>query len=54
MNNMFDTVFTVMFVVAWIAGVVLATGWWKLLALVFPFYAWYLVIEKLMIYWGVV
>jgi hypothetical protein len=34
--------------VSWLAGVVLASGWWKLLATLFPFYAWYLVVERAM------
>ena len=33
---------------AWIAGIVLAAGWWKLAALFVPFYAWYLFVERLM------
>lgn len=32
----------------WLAGTVLATGAWKLIALFFPFYAWYLVVERIM------
>lgn len=35
-------------ILTWIAGIVLAQGWFKALAL-FPLYAWYLVVEKLMI-----
>ena len=35
-------------VVAWLAGVVLAHGGWKLLAFLFPPYALYLVVERLM------
>lgn len=35
-------------VTAWIVGVVLAKGFWlTTLSLVLPFYAWYLVIEDL-------
>jgi hypothetical protein len=37
-----------MLVVSWLAGIVLAHGWWTVLAALFPFYAWYLVIERLM------
>jgi hypothetical protein len=38
----------IMFVV-WIAGVVLAQGFWSTLASVFiPFWAWYLVVERIM------
>jgi len=36
--------------IAWIAGVVLAKGFWSVaLAICIPFYSWYLVIEKIMI-----
>lgn len=36
--------------VVWIAGVVLANGFWStLIAVVIPFWAWYLVIERLII-----
>jgi len=38
----------VLAVLAWLAGSVIATGWWKLAAVVFPPYAWYLVVERLM------
>ena len=33
---------------SWIAGMVLAQGYLKLLAILFPPYAWYLFIERLM------
>lgn len=34
---------------AWMAGIVLSEGFWLCLASIFcPFYAWYLVIERLM------
>ena len=35
-------------VVAWIAGAVLAPGWWKVAAVFGPPYAWYLLIERVM------
>lgn len=35
-------------VVTWIMGAVLAKGWLKLLAYVFPPYAWYLIVERAM------
>ena len=34
--------------VPWLAGIVLAAGWWKALAVFFPPYAWYLVVELAM------
>lgn len=36
----------------WISGVVLASGWWKLLAVVFPPYAIYLVVERILLLSG--
>jgi len=34
---------------AWLAGIVLAQGFWLTVAAVFvPFYAWYLVVERVM------
>jgi hypothetical protein len=34
----------------WVAGVVIAKGfWWKVLAICIPFYAWYKVVEKIMV-----
>ena len=39
---------------AWLAGIVLASGFWStFIACVFPFWAWYLVVEKVLIVWGV-
>lgn len=36
-------------IVAWVAGVVLAKGFWStFFAFFIPFWAWYLVIERLM------
>lgn len=32
----------------WVAGVVLASGWWKLLAFFVPFYGWYVVIKAVL------
>ena len=39
---------------AWLAGTVLAPGWWKLAAFVFPPYPWYLVGERAMQAMGLV
>jgi len=36
----------------WVAGIVLASGWWKLLAIAFPFYSFYLGVEKLLTLMG--
>ena len=41
--------------VAWLAGIVLAKGFWPTLSAVcLPFYAWYLVIERAMLAAGVI
>ena len=39
-------------VLAWLVGTVLAPGWWKLAAFVFPPCAWYFVVERAMQAWG--
>lgn len=41
-----DAVIALLFMYLWIAGVVLANGWMKLLAVFFFPYAWYLFIAK--------
>ena len=46
-------IFTAALFVGWIMGVVLAKGFWLVaLGIFFPFYSWYLVIEKIMIITG--
>ena len=44
---------TVMFI-AWLAGIVLAKGWYKLLAFLIPPYGWYLIVERAMQLLGIV
>lgn len=54
LNLLLRNIFAVIFLVSWIAGVVLAKGTWATFFSIFlPFYAWYLVIEKVMINSGV-
>ena len=48
MNHFVEVVGALLAVLAWIAGAVLAPGWWKLAAFVFPPYPWYLVVERAM------
>lgn len=37
------------FAISWIAGVVIVKGFWlTVLAICIPFYAWYVVVEKIM------
>ena len=38
----------------WVAGFIIAKGWWAVLAFFVPFAAWYFVVEKLMLFWGVI
>jgi len=41
--------------VSWIAGIVLAKGFWlTALSICMPFYSWYLVVEKLMVHYGII
>ncbi|HET8686456.1 MAG TPA: hypothetical protein VFM18_07305 [Methanosarcina sp.] len=41
--------------VLWVAGIVLAKGFWlTVLAVCFPLYAWYLIVEKIMIIAGLI
>ena len=43
-----------MMIIVWICGVVIAKGFWSTaFAVIIPFWAWYLVAEKLMIFYGV-
>lgn len=43
----------VILVIAWLGGLVIVKGFWLMaVAIVFPPYAWYLFVEKLMEYWG--
>ena len=48
MKHIVDGIGVLLAAVAWIAGTVLAPGWWKLAAFVFPPYPWYLVAERAM------
>lgn len=34
--------------ISWLAGFALAKGFWSTTSCIIPFYAWYLVIEKIM------
>lgn len=41
--------------VAWVAGVVLANGFWSTIAAIFiPFWSWYLVVERAMQMTGII
>jgi len=51
MNN--DYIKFVLFA-CWYCGIVVAQGWWKVLATVFPPYAWYIFVEKMMKFYGII
>ena len=40
--------------ICWYCGIVVAQGWWKVLATVLPPYAWYIFIEKMMKFYGII
>lgn len=48
MNSIAELLALLIVAGSWLAGIVLASGWLKVLAVVFPFYAWYLVVERVM------
>lgn len=55
MKSLMDTLFVLILSIGWIAGVVIAKGFWSVFfAIIIPFYSWYLVIEKLMIKFSLV
>lgn len=46
-NSMGDTVLILVGGITWLAGIVLASGFWlTVLAIVCPFYAWYLIVAR--------
>lgn len=52
-NSLFLNAVTLAVFIAWIMGVVLAKGFWATaFACCIPFYAWYLVAERLMLISG--
>lgn len=49
------TIGRVLLIAAWVSGVVIAQGFWStFFAVIIPFWAWYLVAEKLLQHFGVV
>jgi hypothetical protein len=49
MNNFFNNLLAALLLLIWIAGIVIAKGFWSTLFAFFPFYAFYLFIEKVLI-----
>lgn len=42
-------------VVSWIAGIVIAKGFWSsLIAFIIPFWAWYLLVETVLMRFGII
>ena len=49
-----DVIVAFILATAWLAGIVFAKGFWlTLLACCLPFYAWYLVVEQILISLGI-
>lgn len=48
----FQTVLGVTLCIAWIAGFVIAQGFWSTLFCWFPIWSWYLCVEKVMTHLG--
>jgi len=49
-----DSLFKFILLIAWIAGIVIAEGGWKILAIFVPLYAWYLDVELILRHLGVI
>lgn len=45
--------FGTFFLIAWLAGFAVAKGFWSTLFCLFPFWAWYLVVEKMLYYFQI-
>jgi hypothetical protein len=54
MNNSIKALVSLIMSASWLAGIVIAEKWFKLIAILFPPYAWYLFIEKLIKYYGII
>lgn len=53
MKRLVELIGAILFGVSWIAGIVLAKGFWLTMAAIFfPPYAWYLVVERGMVMTG--
>jgi hypothetical protein len=54
LNLIIRNITAVFFAVSWLAGIVLAKGFWlTTLSICLPFYSWYLVVEKVMMSTGI-
>lgn len=53
-NYFVKRLFGAMFFIAWIAGFVIAKGFWSTLFCIFAPWAWYLVIEKFLMFFAII
>ena len=54
MNDNFKTLIGFFLFFLWVAGVVIAEGFWStFFSIIFPFWAYYLLVEKLLIVYGI-
>jgi len=53
-SNMFECLICLLVVALWLAGFVIAKGFWSTLFCFIPFYSWYLVIERIFIVEGLI
>ena len=50
LNSLTGKIFSTTLCIAWLMGIVMAKGFWlTALSICLPFYAWYLLVEELMI-----
>ena len=54
MNDVMRGLGIFVFLIVWTAGIVVAFGWWKLLAIFFPPYGWYLLMDIILSKAGIV
>lgn len=52
LEYIWDNVVYIFLCVCWLAGFIIAKGFWSTLFAIIPFWAWYLVLEKFMIAQG--
>tara|TARA_R110000868_G_scaffold318502_2_gene579228 strand:+ start:193 stop:348 length:156 start_codon:yes stop_codon:yes gene_type:complete len=50
-----ENLLRLIFFIVWVVGIVIANGFWStLVAFFIPFWGWYLIIEKVLINYGIV
>lgn len=53
-EKIMKTIWNALLFVSWVAGIVIAEGGMKIIALLIPFYAWYLLLERIMKLYGLI